>query len=518
MTAPSSTPPSDSPPEMESIRAILFTHERARLHTLEEQAAILAQTDREQGERLRERAQALQAKIDALQQETEKQQTEAVALQSRLNQLRADITAESEALIPRLTKGMSSMIKETIQDSPDEMAEALGPVMGDAIRVQIRDSRDEMVDAIYPIILATVQKALAEFTRELQANIDMRLKSTFGAQNVFKLFSARLRGVPPSSLAIRQALSCTIQELFLIQHESGLLLAHHGYAEKANSDDSDLIGGMLTAIRDFARDSFGDGSDSDSLNEIQYGNERIIIQSSQYVYLAVVITGVEPEWFRARLHAFISDLHVQYAPSLRDYTGDPEDIPDLKPSLVALAATIGTQEDENPEPITRGQKMFLFGGGMITVLLLATACFYLQFTIALWPLAFGDPTFTPTAVPTNTPLPTETAVPTNTPTATTTSTPSSTPTYTPTTTPTHTPSPTPTATSTPTAIPADIITNSSVWVRNQPDINADTYTIIPKNTVVTILVQEDIWVKVEWTSWNGIEQGWIPTHWVTLPE
>ena len=56
---------------------------------------------------------------------------------------------------------------------------------------------------------------------------------------------------------------------------------------------SGLIGGMLTAIREFARESFGRGRTDTELDEIQYGDERIILQSGQYAYLAVVIRGVQ---------------------------------------------------------------------------------------------------------------------------------------------------------------------------------------------------------------------------------
>ncbi|MCP4423186.1 MAG: hypothetical protein GY803_01705 [Chloroflexi bacterium] len=529
-------PETDSPHELESVRAILFAEEQARIRALEERAAALAQTDREQSERLQARAQALQAEIDALRQAAQAHETQAAALQARLDQLHADIAAESEILIPRLTDEMSGMISDTIRDSRDEMAEALGPVMGDAIRVQIRDSSEDMIEAIYPIILSTVQRAIAEFARELQRNIDARLKSTFGPQGLFRTFSARLRGVSPVQLAFRDALPFAVQELFLIQHESGLLLAHHSH-EKGENDDSDLISGMLTAIRDFARDSFGDGSPDESLNEIQYGDEQIAIQSGRHVYLAAVTTGVEPEWFRARLRAFVSELHIQHAPALRDFAGDPATLPDLPPQLARLSTELATPQTAEAQPISRGQKLALAGGGLLGLLLIGAACFYLQFTIALWPLAFGPATPTATAVPTSTPPPTETAVPTSTPpptetavpppTSTPTATPSSTATSTPpltatntltaTPSPTDTPTPTTTYTPTATAIPsAAAVTNAPVWVRAQPELAADLVIAIPAGDPVAILTQQGEWVEIEWQGNTDLRRGWIPAQWLTF--
>lgn len=505
--------------DLESIRTILFAQEKARIRVLEEQAAALAQVDQAQAAQLQTRAQALQAEIDALEQASTAHQAEAQALQNRLEQLRADITAESEALIPRITGQMPEMISNTIRNSGDEMAEALGPVMGNAIRVQIRDSRDEMIEAIYPIILSTVQRAIAEFARELQRNIDARLKTTFGPQGLFKNFLARLRGVSASELAIREALPFDIQELFLIQHESGLLLSHLSHEEKDNGD-SDLISGMLTAIRDFAHDSFGDGSDDESLDEVQYGDERIVIQNGQYVFLAAVTTGVEPEWFRARLRSFVSELHIQHAPALRDYTGDPATLPDLPPMLAALSTDLtGTSPDE-PKPMSRGQRLALAGGGLIGLLLLAAACFYLQFTIALYPLAFGQPTATvmPTAVPSPTamPLSTDTAVPppTNTPLPTATPLPTMTPL--PTVTDTPIPTQPPTATTEP--VTETAVTNGSVWVRAEPDGTIDPIAAILVNTPVNIISQQGEWTEIEWEANGSTLRGWIPSQWLNLSE
>ncbi|MCB9418597.1 MAG: hypothetical protein H6667_02245 [Ardenticatenaceae bacterium] len=502
--------------DLESVRAILFAQEKERIRTLEAKAAALSQTDQEQAKQIQARIQLLQAEIDALEQDSAAHQAQAQTLQARLDQLRSDITAESEALFPRITSEMPQLIRGTIRNSGDEMAEALGPVMGNAIRVQIRDSREEMIEAIYPIILSTVQRAIAEFARELQRNIDARLKTTFGPQGLVKTFMARLRGVSPSELAIREALPFGIRELFLIQHESGLLLAHLSHEEE-DDGDSDLISGMLTAIRDFAHDSFGDGSDDESLDEVQYGDERIVIQNGQYVYLAAVTTGIEPEWFRARLRAFVSELHIQHAPALRDYSGDPAALPDLPPMLAALSTDLTTGKPDEPTPMSRGQILALAGGGLIGLLLLAAACFYLQFTIALFPLAFGQPTATMTAVPpTTTTEPTATAVPlpTNTPPSTATPLPTVTVTPLPTVTATAVPTNTPTNTPEPTGETA--VTNGSIWARPQPDNAVEPIAAIPVNTQVTILGWQDEWVEVEWPANNSLLRGWIPGQWLNI--
>ena len=384
------------------------------------------------------------------------------------------------------------------------MAEALGPVMGEAIRVQIREARIDMVDALYPIVGSTVQRAVSEFAREFQRNIDARLKSTFGTQGFTRALKARLRGVSPAELALRDSLPFSMREVFLIQRESGLLLAHiHPGSESAT--DSDLIGGMLTAIRDFVRDSFGQGQTEKELDEIQYGDQRIIIQSGQHAYLAVVINGVEPEGFRAKIHDFVSDLHVEHGIALRDYNGDAATLPDLPPKLTALVGGVTVEKIAAPAPLTRNQKFGIAAASLITLLIVGVMCFYLQFTIALFPIAFPAPTATATL--TLTPTPTFTPTPTATPTLT----------PTPTVTPTRTPTPTPTFTVTPTPTPGNkAITTGNVWMQSSLEANAVSIAAVPKDSNVTVIATSGLWAQVEWESDRGVRRGWVLLEWIKM--
>jgi len=362
---------------------------------------------------------------------------------------------------------------------------------------------------LYPVIGETVQKAIGEFAREFQRNIDARLQAAFGPKGMLRTTMARLRGVSPSQLAMRDSLPFSIKEVFLIQHGSGLLIAHshHSSAEIA---DSDLISAMLTAIRDFARDTFGRGNKEEELDEVQYGDQRIIIQSGRVAYLAVVITGVEPEGFHALLRAFVSELHVKYEKSLRQFSGDPTMLPNLQPKIARLVAE--TTGGAGPRPMSSRTKLGITLGIILGILLIALACFYLQFTIALYPIAFPSPTPTATSTPTVTP--TATSTQTSTPTTTNTATQTPTATFTP----THTASPTFTFTPSFTPTPYKAYAAGHVWVRPAPDYIVPRMVVLLLNTPVRVLSVYDTWLEVEWQANYGIQHGWVPARWITLVE
>jgi hypothetical protein len=463
---------------MAAVRSILLRREQVRIGQLDREAGALR-------DQLRARSEALQDVIRALQAEVD-----------RLEAAQAD----TDALVARITPALTNMMGRTIRDSRDEMAEALGPVMGEAIRVQIRDSRKDMVEALYPVIGETVQRAIAEFARELQRNIDARLRATFGPQGALRALWARLRGVSPGQLALRDAMPFSIRELFLIQRSSGLLIAHR-HPGSPDATDSDLIGGMLTAIRDFVRDAFGQGAEDEELDEVQYGDQRIIIQSGRTVFLAAVIEGVEPEGFRAWLREFVSELHVRHESALRRYSGDPASLPNLQARLAQIASEI-TGAPASARRMGRGMRLALAAGGLAGLILIGVGCFYLRFTLALLPVAFPDAAPTSTLAPTGTPSSTATRTPTLAPTSTATPAPSRTP----------TPSASNTPIPTPTIVAAFV--RGNVWMRPLPAADAPLVDVLLKDTPVTVLSVFDAWVEVEWDGPTGRRRGWAPLRWI----
>lgn len=505
-----SVPPPPSPESVDSllasIQAILLTPDRQRLQALEDLLHALNQQTSQDNTALRQKTAELLAEINHLTALSGQVERRAQQLQTELEVVRREAQPDPQKLAAQMTPLMGDVISRTIRDSREEMAESLGPIMGEAIRVQIRDSRKDMVEALYPVIGETVQKAVSEFAREFQRNIDARLKGSFGPEGLARAVGARLRGVSASELALRDALPFTIREMFLIQHQSGLLLAHSHHSA-AEVTDSDIISAMLTAIRDFVRDSFGAGGTEKELDEVQYGDLRIVVQSGRAAYLAVVYTGVEPEGFRAKLHAFVSDLHVKYEAQFKQYSGDPATLPNLQPKMARLVADLTAGTARPKQPMSGGAKAGITLGVMIGLLLLALACFYLVFTIRLWPYAF--PVIVPTSTPTATTAPTLTYTPTATATATATATLTATPTLTPTDVPTQTPQPTFTLD------PSGAAGN--VWVRPQPDDAAPKTDVLFSDTPITIQAVYGVWVQVEWQDADGqTKSGWVPLRWVAL--
>lgn len=428
------------------------------------------------------------------------------------------VLLKPEALVDKIAPIIADVLEEQIESSKDELAEAIAPVMGEALRRQVYQARDDIVDALKPVIGQAINKAVSEAFQELARNIDARLRRSIRPQDTVRRWIARLRGIPESEYRLRELLPFSIRELFLIHRETGLLIQHLSASEET-SPDSDLISGMLTAIRDFAREAFGQGK-SGELGAIDYENQRILLESQGAVYIAAVVEGIEPTDFRERLRTVMTRLQEKYYAALKAYDGSDELV--LKAARRALASLVeDTQATaKQAQPLTTTQKIIM---GLLIALLVGLpigGCGWWIGSVERRLANLSKPVViivTPEATPTPTCTPSPTPTPTFTPTPTDTPTPTFTPSPTSTASPTPTPTRTPTPTATPTPFPYHGVMVGSVFLRDAPN-GVNTGLVAPNATRVEILAQYGDWYKVRVvleTEQNEVV-GWLQSRWVVL--
>ncbi len=119
--------------------------------------------------------------------------------------------------------------------------------------------------------------------------------------------------------------STVIEDIFLL-HRSGLLLKHYTRRLRPNVD-SDVLSGMLVAVQDFIKDSFR--GEKGQLNEIRFGEIRIVIMEGKWTILAAVVRGVRPFDIQPELGVALSDLEAKYEDPLIDWDGTMDQIGDV---------------------------------------------------------------------------------------------------------------------------------------------------------------------------------------------
>jgi len=216
---------------------------------------------------------------------------EIALLQEKIRELEG-IIEKQEQLASRVDPIIDKKLKQYTEDIPEK----LGPTITESLKNEIANSKDQVVDALYPIIGKMIKKYIQQEFKILSDKINSQLQKSFSLKNWTRKFKSKVSGINEENLIIQELAKTEIQEIFIIEKDSGILIANFS---KANTIDKDVLSGMLTAIKSFVEEAFKTGNDS--LESIEYGLYNIHIQNFNSYYFAVVAHGVFDSAYKGKL-------------------------------------------------------------------------------------------------------------------------------------------------------------------------------------------------------------------------
>jgi outer membrane protein OmpA-like peptidoglycan-associated protein len=87
-----------------------------------------------------------------------------------------------------------------------------------------------------------------------------------------------------------------------------------------------MIASMLTAIRSFVNDWVDKNEKYQEVNTIEYGGSKIVLESSGYSYLAVIVDGSVSQNIINDIHKVLSTLVSNYSKEIKDFNGDMKSV------------------------------------------------------------------------------------------------------------------------------------------------------------------------------------------------
>lgn len=235
-------------------------------------------------------------------------------------------------------------IKEQIRLDQESIVEAIAPEMGKAITAQIKLERDSMVDALYPVIGSTISRYMAEAIK----TINEKVSNAISVEGIQRKIRSQVQGVSEAELILKESVPFTVQAAFLIHKASGLIISEVQNSESYQLE-SEMVAGMLTAIRSFVNDCIVQSGEVSELNQIEYGDSKIMLEVAGYCYMAVVIKGEPPHSFTNKLRQNVSNLILNYGKLIHDFNGDPGTIPDaLHPLIKTLFDPLQKEKSTKP--------------------------------------------------------------------------------------------------------------------------------------------------------------------------
>ncbi|MEG4264765.1 OmpA family protein [Microcoleus sp. Pol12A4] len=235
-------------------------------------------------------------------------------------------------------------IKEQIRLDQESIAQALAPEMGKAITAQIKLERDSMVDALYPVIGSTISRYMAEAIK----TINEKVSNAISVEGFQRKIRSKVQGVSEAELILQESVPFTVQAAFLIHKASGLIISEVQNSESYQLE-SEMVAGMLTAIRSFVNDCIVQPGESSELNQIEYGASKILLEVAGYCYMAVVIKGEPPNLFIQKIRQTVSNLILNYGQVIHEFNGDPDTIPEsLHPCIKTLFDPLQAEKSTKP--------------------------------------------------------------------------------------------------------------------------------------------------------------------------
>ena len=254
------------------------------------------------------------------------EQHEIVALRERIE------SPERRAL------DVSAVVAEAIvlrraQGGDQKLSAALTPTVEAAVRESVRKDSHVLVEALFPVMGPAIRRSVAEVFRSTVESFNQVLESTFSIRGLQWRLEAMRIGRPYAEVALLHSLVYRVEQVFLIHQKTSLVL-QHVVDPAVVTQDADMVSSMLSAIRDFVRDSF-ETQQSDSLDRVQMGQLQIWIEQGPQAILAAVIRGQAPQELRLTLKEKLEEAHRRFSRELEKFDGNAAPFEAFRPELTA---------------------------------------------------------------------------------------------------------------------------------------------------------------------------------------
>lgn len=232
-------------------------------------------------------------------------ETQLEAITQRLNDLKDnyhDINYELQN-IELLAEKINPLLDKRIKRLKNEFEYTFGSEVRDTVKNEITNAPEYLAEALSPLIGKVVvqyvnenMKAMFEYLKDIVTQMIENTKNAIGIPNNISI---------PAQETPQNA---EIQEIFLIQNQTGLLM---GSYSQNQITDLDLVAAMLTAIISFSKDVFNTDTE---VKVIELKDYKILIEKETDYYAGIVLKGDLNEPLKIQLYHFLQEFYKQHIP------------------------------------------------------------------------------------------------------------------------------------------------------------------------------------------------------------
>jgi outer membrane protein OmpA-like peptidoglycan-associated protein len=250
--------------------------------------------------------------------------------------------------LEKRTQDVSSVVAEAIQmrrekGDDEALADALAPTIQETLRESVRRDPQVLADALFPVMGPAIRKSISETLRSMLESFNEALEHSLSWQGLKWRIESFRTGRPFAEIVLMHSLLYRVEQVFLIHRETGLVLSHV-VAPTAASQDADMVAGLLSAIQQFARDSFTPEK-TETLGNMTFEELQIRVVTGPGAVIAAAIRGHAPESYSVAMDEALEDIQRFYGSALANFKGDAAPFRSAEDRIAKL---LETQYREKP--------------------------------------------------------------------------------------------------------------------------------------------------------------------------
>jgi len=115
-----------------------------------------------------------------------------------------------------------------------------------------------------------------------------------------------------------------IEDVFLINSKNSMLISHYTRHLKPKRD-SDILASMFDSVQNFIEESFQENGNWE-LNKMEFGENKVVVERGEYVYIAVVYEGELSEKKIQKIRDVIERIEDEFEEELKEWYGNREEL------------------------------------------------------------------------------------------------------------------------------------------------------------------------------------------------
>ena len=208
---------------------------------------------------------------------------------------RAGSDAQFQQAVARV---LDSAVRDAEASRHRELSDAMAPMVLRSLRAEMRSAemQDQIAGVMYPRMGEMVKRYVASAFRDMMQEINRRLEAGLTHNRFFLWIRSVTSGRSMAELALAETQQLEVQEIYLVQRGSGVLVhrwRRPGSPSLGDGGNRDtLVSGFLAAITALAEEAFE--ADKESLRTLDLDDHRIYLRGSPDYLLAAKCTGSAP--------------------------------------------------------------------------------------------------------------------------------------------------------------------------------------------------------------------------------